>query len=31
MNNKKTLSMVMTGLFMAIIAVMTFIPNVGYL
>ncbi len=31
MNNKKTLSMVMTGLFMAIIAVMTFIPNVGYI
>lgn len=30
-NNKKTLSMVMTGLFMAIIAVMTFIPNVGYI
>ncbi len=31
MNNKKTLSMVMTGLFMAIIAVKTFIPNVGYI
>lgn len=31
MNNRKTLSMVMTGLFMAIIAVMTFIPNVGYI
>lgn len=31
MNNKKTLSMVLTGLFMAIIAVMTFIPNVGYI
>lgn len=31
MNNKKTLSMVMTALFMAIIAVMTFIPNVGYI
>lgn len=31
MNNKKTLSMVMIGLFMAIIAVMTFIPNVGYI
>lgn len=31
MNNKKTLSMVMTALFMAIIAIMTFIPNVGYI
>ncbi len=31
MNNKKTLSMVMTGVFMAIIAVMTFIPNGGYI
>lgn len=31
MSNKRTLSMVMTGLFMAIIAVMTFIPNVGYI
>ncbi len=31
MNNKKTLSMVMTGRVMAIIAVMTFIPNVGYI
>ena len=31
MNNKKTLSMVLTGLFMANIAVMTFIPNVGYI
>lgn len=31
MNNKKTLSMVMTGLFIAIIAVMTFVPNVGYI
>ncbi len=31
MKNKKTLSMVMTALFMAIIAVMTFIPNVGYI
>lgn len=31
MNNRKTLSMVMTALFMAIIAVMTFIPNVGYI
>lgn len=31
MNNKKTMSMVMTALFMAIIAVMTFIPNVGYI
>ena len=31
MKKKKTLSMVMTGLFMAIIAVMTFIPNVGYI
>ena len=31
MKSKKTLSMVMTALFMAIIAVMTFIPNVGYI
>lgn len=31
MNNRNTLSMVMTALFMAIIAVMTFIPNVGYI
>ncbi len=31
MNNEKTLSMVMTALFMAIIALMTFIPNVGYI
>lgn len=31
MNTNKTLSVVMTGLFMAIIAVMTFIPNVGYI
>ena len=31
MNNKKNLSMVLTALFMAIIAVMTFIPNVGYI
>lgn len=31
MNNKKTFNMVMTALFIAIIAVMTFIPNVGYI
>lgn len=31
MNNTKTFSMVMTALFIAIIAVMTFIPNVGYI
>lgn len=31
MNNNKTFSMVATGLFIAIIAVMTFIPNVGYI
>lgn len=31
MNNRKTLSMVLTALFIAIIAVMTFIPNVGYI
>lgn len=31
MNNKKTLLMVMTALFVAIIAVMTFVPNVGYI
>lgn len=31
MNNRKTFSMVMTALFIAIIAVMTFIPNVGYI
>lgn len=31
MNNTKTFNMVMTALFIAIIAVMTFIPNVGYI
>lgn len=31
MKNTKTFSMVMTALFIAIIAVMTFIPNVGYI
>ena len=31
MNNRKTFSMVTTALFIAIIAVMTFIPNVGYI
>ncbi|MCM1046949.1 MAG: ECF transporter S component [Clostridiales bacterium] len=31
MNNTKTFSMVVTALFIAIIAVMTFIPNVGYI
>ncbi len=31
MNNKKTFNMVMTALFIAIIAVMTFVPNVGYI
>lgn len=31
MNNRKTFNMVMTALFVAIIAVMTFIPNVGYI
>lgn len=31
MNNRKTFNMVMTALFIAIIAVMTFIPNVGYI
>ena len=31
MNSRKTFNMVTTGLFIAIIAVMTFIPNVGYI
>lgn len=31
MNNRKTFNMVMTALFVAIIVVMTFIPNVGYI
>ncbi len=31
MNNKKTFNMVMTALFIAIIVVMTFVPNVGYI
>jgi uncharacterized membrane protein len=31
MKNQKTLGMVMTGLFMAIIIIMTFVPNVGYI
>lgn len=31
MNNKKTLSMVMTALFMAIVIIMAFVPNVGYI
>lgn len=31
MNNKKTLSMVMTALFMAIILIMAFVPNLGYI
>ena len=31
MNNTKTFNMVMAALFIAIIAVMTFIPNVGYI
>lgn len=31
MNSKKTFNMVMTALFIAIIVVMTFVPNVGYI
>ena len=31
MNNKKTLSMVMTGLFMAIVIIMAFVPNLGFI
>lgn len=31
MNNNKTLSMVMTGLFTAIIIIMAFVPNIGYI
>lgn len=31
MNSKKTFNMVVTALFIAIIAVMTFVPNVGYI
>lgn len=31
MNSKKTLSMVMTALFTAIIIIMTFVPNLGYI
>lgn len=31
MNSRKTFNMVMTALFIAIIVVMTFIPNVGYI
>lgn len=31
MKNNKTLSMVMTGLFMAIVIIMAFVPNVGYI
>lgn len=31
MNNKKTLSMVMTALFMAIVIIMAFVPNLGYI
>ena len=31
MNSKKTFNMVVTALFIAIIVVMTFVPNVGYI
>lgn len=31
MNNKKTLSMVLTALFMAIVIIMAFVPNLGYI
>ncbi len=31
MNNRKTLSMVMTGLFMAIVIIMAFVPNLGFI
>lgn len=31
MNNQKTLNMVMTGLFMAIVIIMAFVPNLGYI
>lgn len=31
MNNRKTLSMVLTALFMAIVIIMAFVPNLGYI